>query len=87
MTVPPAIFALALVLAATSDWELVAPSDPSLPRICAKSEATCAAAVDAIQADPPRWPIERAYVLCRPAPGCFSPASECIAAYNCGDAR
>lgn len=76
--VPP-LLALGFVLIAASDWQLVAPSDPSLPPICAKSEATCEAAVAAIHAEPPRWPIEPAYTTCRPAPFCFSTESELIA--------
>jgi len=78
-TLAPPLLALGFVLAAASDWALVAPSDPSLPPICAKSEATCMAAISAIHADPPRLPWEREYTACRQAPGCFSFESEQIA--------
>lgn len=76
------LLGIGFVLVAASDWELVAPADPSLPPICAKSQATCEAAVSAIQAEPPRLPWERAYAACRPAPGCFSFESEHIAGFN-----
>lgn len=80
-----AAFAVGVVLIAASDWQLVAPARPELPPICATSEATCRLAVEAIRDG--RWPIEPGYVLCRPAPGCFSPESECIAGLNCGSVR
>jgi hypothetical protein len=77
-----ALLAAGFALVAASDWELVAPADPSLPPICAKSETTCLAAVAAIHAEPPRLPWEPAYVSCRPSPGCFSYESETIAGFN-----
>ena len=80
-----AAFAAVVVLIAASDWALVAPSRPELPPICAKSEIVCETAVAAIRDR--RWPIEPGYVECRPAPGCFSAESECIASYNCGNRR
>lgn len=80
-----AAFAIGVVMIASTDWELVAPTQPDLPPICAKSEADCRLAVEAIRTG--RWPIEKGYVLCQPAPGCFSPESECIAGFNCGSVR
>ena len=81
MTLPVPLFAALTVLIAASDWALVAPNHPELPLICAKSEVTCRLAAEAIRDG--RWPIEPGYVQCRPSPNCFSPASECIASYNC----
>lgn len=75
-----AAFGLGVVLIAASDWALVAPTQPELPPICAKSEVTCRLAVEAIRDG--RWPIEPGYVECRPTPGCFSPESEVIRGYN-----
>ena len=72
--------AFGMTLAAASDWALVAPAQPELPPICAKSETVCRLAVEAIATR--RWPIEPGYVECRPAPGCFSPESEVIRGYN-----
>lgn len=80
-----AAFALGVILVGASDWALVAPARPDLPPICAKSEVTCALAVEAIRDG--RWPIEPGYVLCRPSPGCFSAESEVIRGYNDGVAR
>ena len=77
--------AFGMALAAASDWALVAPAHPELPPICAKSQATCEAAARAIREGVIGW--EPVYTTCRPAPGCFSPESECIAGYNCGGAR
>lgn len=80
-----AALTLGVVLAAATDYELVAPAQPELPPICAKSEAVCWLAVEAIRDR--RWPIEPGYVLCRPRPGCFSAESECIDGYNCPTVR
>jgi hypothetical protein len=72
----PAVFAGILVLAASSDWALVSPEHPELPPICAKSQATCEAARDAIRRGVLGW--EPVYNACRPHPGCFSAESETI---------
>jgi hypothetical protein len=80
-----AAFALGVLLISAGDWQLVAPAQPDLPPICAKSEITCETAAAAIRDR--RWPIEPGYVLCRPAPGCFSPESEVIRGYNDGGRR
>lgn len=81
MTVTPAIFALAVVLAAASDWELVVEGVPE--RICAKSAAVCETARAAIRDD--KWSLgvpADARTECRPAPDCFSYESETIAGFN-----
>ena len=86
MTVPPAIFAIAVVLAAASDWELrVEGLDGP---ICAKSREVCETARDAIRSG--RWALgvpRDVATGCVPHANCFSPESECIASYNCGPRR
>jgi hypothetical protein len=69
------------------DWALLIPGEKP---ICAKSEATCYAARDAIGAG--RWTplgIDRSYlnasiafIDCKPSPGCFPAASLTIPGFN-----
>ena len=78
-----AALALGFVLVAASDWQLVVEGIPE--PICAKSREVCETARAAIRDGKWEMGISRdVATACAPAPGCFSPASECIAGYNCG---
>ena len=84
MTALPSYAAIGLsfVLAAASgmgDYALILPNQPP---ICAKSEATCETAREAIRTG--QWPIARPQVEtgCIPAPNCFSAESLVIKGHN-----
>lgn len=73
----PALLAIALVLAGSADWGLVSRDTV----ICAKDQATCEMAAEAIRRGWLRdWP---ANAICKPLPGCFEPESNCISGFNC----
>lgn len=76
----PPIFAAALVLtlaaAGSGDYELVAPGRPNT---CAKSAANCELAREAIRRG---WIEGTVPSVCKPSPGCFSPASNVIQGFN-----
>lgn len=81
----PALLAIAAVLAASSDFDLVARDAGGrvVEHVCAKSQASCELAADAVHEG--RWAPElRALDLrCEPHPDCFEPRSLCIETYNC----
>ncbi len=83
----PPIIALAVVLAGSAvaeptDYVLVVTQNGVDTLICAKSLPTCEVAREAIRTG--RWPIADpgAATSCRPAPGCFDPASNVIRGFN-----
>ena len=81
--------AIGVVLIGSADFELVARRDGHVVEtMCAKSEAACEAAVDAIRKG---WfaPMRRNDDLaCERRDGCFSDRSLCIEGYSCrGTAR
>ena len=86
MILPPAIFAAALVLVAaasgTGDYELVT-VPPAPEPICAKSLATCQAAMDAVRDLGLFAELGIAEMRCVPHPGCFPERSNCIKGYSC----
>lgn len=72
----PALLAIGFVLVGASDWGLVSRDTV----ICAKDQASCEAAREAIRRGWLRdWPEG---AVCRPMPGCFSAESEGIKGYN-----
>lgn len=76
--------ALAAVLAASTDWGLVA---NDAPPICAKDRASCELALSAIERGIWAPDLRGAALRCEPEPGCFSERSLCIAEYNCEGGR
>jgi hypothetical protein len=83
-----AAFALGVVLIASSDWALVAPTQPELPPICAPSAATCAAAARAIRNGILGW--EALYTDCQPSPNCRERTmgrEDCIVGFDCREDR
>lgn len=80
VTLHPVIFALGVVLAASSDWELVVDGGPQ--HAWAKDRQVCEEAILAIERG---WafPDWRGTALrCEPRPGCFSRCSETIVGFN-----
>ena len=83
MTLPPAIFAAALVLVAAAagagDYVLLLPTGE---RICAKSAADCSAAQEAIRRG--WWPVAApdAETVCSASPACFPLPSLVIRGHN-----
>jgi hypothetical protein len=83
----PALFAVAVVLAGAADWELVV-NPPAPEPICAKSEATCEAAVRAVREFGLFADLGIVEMRCLPHPGCFPQESNFIRGFNApGDRR
>jgi hypothetical protein len=80
-----ALSASLIAIALSTDWELVA-SRGGVPveTMCAKSEASCQAAVGAIRRGWFAADLAGAEVACRQHAGCFTEQSNCIDGFNCG---
>lgn len=79
-----AVLAIGFVLAGATDWELVVPSLPAADApICAKSEAVCETARDAIRSGRLDLGVRPdVTTACVPHVDCFSYESDFIAGYN-----
>lgn len=76
--------AVGVVLAASSDFELVAGADGLPPEhICAKSAVSCDAAIQAINNGWWAPELRGRRLTCSPHPDCFNRRSLCIVGYNC----
>lgn len=80
-----ALSASLIAIALSTDWELVA-SRGGVPieTMCAKSEASCQAAVGAIRRRVFAPELADAALVCEARPGCFTEQSNCIDGFNCG---
>lgn len=78
-----AALAIGVVLAASSDWALVA-RDPAGPAttICAKSQATCDLALHAIENGWFAPELRGSELACVPQADCFDDRSNCIIGYR-----
>lgn len=82
------LLSLAVILACSleveaTDWQLTIFDRDKEEHICAKDEASCRLAQEAIKNQ--NWPIiaKEVETTCEPKPNCFSERSKCIKGFNC----